>query len=264
MKHNIGDVARTLGITPSALHYFEREGIISPTKEESGHRTYTDFEVFRLMSYMKYRAMGVSVKEVSKQFSLTGDTLPEISQRLARKREEAAKKEENYRMMQEGIKWFEDSIERIPQHMDEFDVCYSPEVTLLDTRPDGLIPQDADVCKTFQSWLEDMPLTRISIALDQDGVAFMAQAKPGLVTAEDACGQRMIHLLPSISLHTILYMGDDIVDNPHQAFAGVLTHLQKHHFTQNAMAFGHVLVVDCSMGKRRIYLEVWVPFNAFE
>lgn len=263
MKYNIGDVARTLGLTPSALHYFEREGIISPSKEDSGHRVYYEEDVFRLMSYLKYRNMGVSVKEIAQQFSPDGDSLSVISQRLAQKREEAEKQEEHFRALQDNIKWFEEAIARIPLHLDQYDLCFSPEVTLVNTKGQGLIPQDPAICAMTQAWLQDMSRTRLSVAMDLDGQAFVTQAKQGDRTSEFPNSDHVIHLQPMIAVHTILSVSNLVYETPSMAFSKALAYLDEYHFSPNAMAFGHVLVVDCSEGERRNYLELWIPFTAF-
>ncbi|MBQ9008537.1 MAG: MerR family transcriptional regulator, partial [Clostridia bacterium] len=39
MRYPIGDVARTLGVTHAGLHYFEKQGVIAPTKGDMARRT---------------------------------------------------------------------------------------------------------------------------------------------------------------------------------------------------------------------------------
>ena len=77
MKYGIGDVARTLGLTPAALHFFEREGVIGPKKGGAACRTYGAEDVIRLISYKKYRSMEMPLKEIAKQFSPQGETCQE-------------------------------------------------------------------------------------------------------------------------------------------------------------------------------------------
>ena len=72
MAYSIGDVSRVLGITTSALHYYEKEGLIRKPMEDSGWRSYDDEDVYRLISVKKYSAMGVSLREIAQQFSSNG------------------------------------------------------------------------------------------------------------------------------------------------------------------------------------------------
>ena len=64
MQYRISDVARVLGITPNALHFSEKENIIQVEKDQSGYRNYSIADVFRLLSYEKYRSMGYPLKTV--------------------------------------------------------------------------------------------------------------------------------------------------------------------------------------------------------
>ena len=38
MSYSIGDVSRVLGMTTSALHFYEKEVVIDTPKEQSGRR----------------------------------------------------------------------------------------------------------------------------------------------------------------------------------------------------------------------------------
>ena len=51
MKCGITDIARILGITTSAIRYFEKEHLINVGKEKNGHRYYNEEDVFRVLSY---------------------------------------------------------------------------------------------------------------------------------------------------------------------------------------------------------------------
>ncbi|MCR8743952.1 MerR family transcriptional regulator [Romboutsia lituseburensis] len=69
MKYGITDLAEILGITTSAIHYFEKQNLIKVNKEKNGHRFYNVIDIFRLLSYTKYRHMEFPMKRIIKQFS---------------------------------------------------------------------------------------------------------------------------------------------------------------------------------------------------
>lgn len=96
MKYSVSDVARVLGMTPSALHYFEREGLISVRKEPNGHRFYSIVDIFRMLSYQKYRSMGFPVKTVVKQFSGEENDRRMIQARILEQKEEALAQARHY------------------------------------------------------------------------------------------------------------------------------------------------------------------------
>jgi DNA-binding transcriptional MerR regulator/quercetin dioxygenase-like cupin family protein len=47
-RHRIGAVARLLGVSPSALRLWERQGLIHPERTASGYRIYTEADLARL------------------------------------------------------------------------------------------------------------------------------------------------------------------------------------------------------------------------
>lgn len=64
-RYKIGEVARMLGITPEAIRYYERSGIIDPEKNPvSGYRYYSAWDINMLVRARTYRQQGFSMKEV--------------------------------------------------------------------------------------------------------------------------------------------------------------------------------------------------------
>ncbi len=262
MKYSIGDVARVLGLTPGALHFFEREGLISPGKESNGRRYYTTADVFRLMSYKKYRAMGVPMKEITQQFSDAGDPLEAIAARLAQQREEAARRELHFRALQEDIRWFEEAIARIPTHLNRYGMGICPDVLLLHDERLKLIPATKGGQEKTRAWLEHMPTTRLSMLLSASGDhAALCYALPreraqalGMADQPD-----VVHIGAQPAVHTIRKLPDDVLDTPITVFDESLEYLRQQGLAACGPAFAHMLVVDCSSGSRQCYIEVWVP-----
>lgn len=268
MKYNIGEVARVMGLTPGALHFFERQGIIHPEKEENGRRFFTVHDVFRLLSYKKYRAMDVPMKDIGRQFSQAGDPLPVIARRLAKRREEAERKERYYRALQGDIRWFEEAVRRIDRHIDRVDVCSSPAVYLLRYPEHGLIPPSREHQRQVQRWINMMPATRLSILAAPEGpeaclcygLSPEDRKRPG--APEEM--ENVLWLPERPALHTIVQVRDAVYESPRLAFEGLLAFGRAHGFSLRESCFGHILVVDCSGGHRQTYVEVWAPFEPFQ
>lgn len=264
MRYYIGDVSRILGLTPGALHYFERESVIETPKEENGRRYYSTEDIIRLMSYKKYRSMGVPLKQIAHQFSRSGDPIEDIADRLAHRREDAARMAAHYRALCEDIGEFEQAIRSISGQLGRFNVRSSPEVLLLQHEPDGLMTHDKSEQERTQEWLENMPATRLAVTLDEAGKS----ARFGYVlmkTRAAALGIRaeppvVCELPERIALHTIVRC-DDLYGQPAQAFEGVLSYMKEHGFKRTGTAWGYIVVVDCSHGIRETYVELWVPFE---
>lgn len=60
----VGDVARRSGVAPSALRFYEREGLISATRTEGGQRRYRRDVLRRLAFIRAARHVGLTLDEV--------------------------------------------------------------------------------------------------------------------------------------------------------------------------------------------------------
>lgn len=66
MEYTIQKLAQLAGITPRALRWYDKIGLLSPLRMSgSGYRIYGEAEVNRLQEILLYRAMGVPLKEIS-------------------------------------------------------------------------------------------------------------------------------------------------------------------------------------------------------
>jgi DNA-binding transcriptional MerR regulator/quercetin dioxygenase-like cupin family protein len=54
-RHRIGDAARQVGVSASALRLWERQGLVTPGRSRSGYRLYTDEDVSRLRRIRRMR-----------------------------------------------------------------------------------------------------------------------------------------------------------------------------------------------------------------
>lgn len=61
----IGEVARSFGIAPSTLRYYEDEGLLSSTSMAGGRRWYGQNELRRLALIRMYVATGMSLAQVA-------------------------------------------------------------------------------------------------------------------------------------------------------------------------------------------------------
>ena len=60
----IGDVAARTGLAPSAIRYYQDEGLVTPDRNESGHRRYARSDIRRLSFVMISQGLGFSISEI--------------------------------------------------------------------------------------------------------------------------------------------------------------------------------------------------------
>ena len=67
----IGKAARRVGIRPSAIRYYERQGILQPTvRGANGYRTYSDDAVRLLLFVKRAQSLGITLKEIKPLLNL--------------------------------------------------------------------------------------------------------------------------------------------------------------------------------------------------
>ena len=91
MSYTIGEMARMLGVAPSTLRYYEKEGLLPNVERASGGgRRFTDkdFEWFYVIDCLK--CSGLSIKDIREYLHLAGEgdaTIDARLEMLARQRE---------------------------------------------------------------------------------------------------------------------------------------------------------------------------------
>src|SRR6266542_3325000 len=67
----IGNVARCVGVRPSAIRYYETQGILRPAaRGANGYRIYSDDAVRLLLFVRRAQALGITLKEIKPLLNL--------------------------------------------------------------------------------------------------------------------------------------------------------------------------------------------------
>lgn len=62
--YRIGQLAKLLNISESKLRFLEQQGMVSPLREQSGYRYYSEDSKQRLELILKAQQMGFSLKQI--------------------------------------------------------------------------------------------------------------------------------------------------------------------------------------------------------
>jgi len=263
IKYSVSDVARVLGLTPSALHYFEREKLIPANKEENGRRYYAIGDVFRLLSYFKYRSMGFRFKTVVSQFGGSENDRKLIEARVRRQRDEALRKEAYYHNLAASINEHLDGIVQIDRLLDDYEFVRSPEVLLLHDKECGWISKDRKAQDVAEKWVGAMPATRLSVMLDESGPVFCYSVPPNNAKLLKLPLDLLVkHMNAVSSLHTIVAANSDFPENPAQIFSAPLEYAHSRGFEVSGTPWGTVLLVEVSsVTQIKPFVEVWIPIK---
>lgn len=265
MRYSIGDVSRVLGMTTSALHFYEKEGIIDTPKEESGRRYYQQADINRLISAKKYRAMDVAVREIAQQFSSNGMTGGQVLERMREKREEAERMARQYEGLSRDIGRLIELCEEALCSIGTVDIRRIEDMLVFRSSSGGWIPKDKAEQEIARSWLEAMPAVCISICRNQEEQrarsALMIPMRRAKDFGLDIDCESVTRVPGGMALHAIVTCGEEQYEKPDVIFSPILDFAKEHRFRQKGMMWGNQLVVDCSGGVRRHFYDTYMVFE---
>lgn len=82
MAYNISQVARRFGVEPHTLRFYEKEGLLTPERTQSGIRSYTDDNIAQLEMAMCLKSTGMSIKNIKRYFDLVSQGDETLDERL--------------------------------------------------------------------------------------------------------------------------------------------------------------------------------------
>ena len=265
MSYSIGDVSRVLGMTTSALHFYEKEGIIDTPKVESGRRYYMEADINRLISAKKYRAMGVPVRDIAQQFSKDGMTGEQVLARMRERRKEAEHMAQMYQGLVQDIDHLIALGEEGILHTGEVDIRRTEDMIVLKSSSGGRIPLDKGEQATAQRWLEAMPAVSLSITRGEND----EKAAPSLIISRrraqdfglESDERTAISVPGGMALHAVVACGEEQYQQPDVIFRPLLAFAREHRFVQKGTMWGSMLFVDCSGGIRKHYYDTYMCFK---
>lgn len=64
--YRVGEFARLAGVTPRALHHYDRLGLLKPQRTAAGYRPYTDHDLERLVQVVALKFIGIPLRRIGR------------------------------------------------------------------------------------------------------------------------------------------------------------------------------------------------------
>lgn len=270
MKYRISDVARILGITPGALHFFESEDIIKTKKENNGYRYYDEEDIFRLLSYFKYHSMGVPLKDIGKQFSGKEKDRNKVIERVRQSRDKCIQKIAYYQHLCQLIEDYLSECDKIPVLLGNYEFSQSPELVFVNFGQYGWISPLKHQQEQIHRWVDAMPATRLSVLCTEwENQPYRSTAALGYsIRSREAeklnlpyDEENTIVLPPLPCYHTIVIADSDFAYSPEKIFVETLQNIRKRNLTLSSAPFGNILLVDVDGLVTHPIVELWFPIR---
>ncbi|GKX27686.1 MerR family transcriptional regulator [Vallitalea longa] len=264
MKYSITDLAEILGCTTSAIHYFEKEHLIKVNKEKNGHRYYNVVDVFRLLSYAKYRSMEIPMKSIITQFGGKENNYRLIQERETKYRNEALKKATYYKNLADAIEDHLVSIRRIEQLLNKYELAQSPAVTVMCDEECGWLSKNRSSQKIIHEWVKLMPVVQLGVIDERMGMSnfgyFVSSKKMEELDLPLELNTKQLR--STSCLHTIVVADEDFSQQPQKVFKKAYEYIMSKGLEIDDISWGKILLVEVEKGaKLHPYIELWISIK---
>ncbi|WP_434794751.1 hypothetical protein TPDSL_19400 [Terrisporobacter petrolearius] len=265
MRYSITDLAELLGVTTSAIRYFEKENLIKVNKEINGNRYYNVVDVFRLLSYTKYKNMEIPMKMIVKQFSGEENNRLIIKERMEEFKNQAYEKARYYQELAEAMEENMNSIYLIDELLDKYEFAKSPKILLLYDEECGWISKNRESQKVVHQWVKAMPTVQLAVIKHMENNC----SNFGYIVLDDKADELNlpmdlnVKILESTScLHTIQRVDDELTLNPDVVFEKGLSYAKYRGLEITGDIIGKILIVEVEKpAKLHTYIELWIPIK---
>ena len=265
MKYSVKDLSNILGITTSAIHFFEKENLIKVNKEKNGWRYYNVVDVFRLLSYTKYKNMEIPMKAIVKQFSGDDSSYLSTKDRMEKYKRRAEEKSKHYKELADSIEENLKSIRLIDELLDKYEFIKSPEILMLYDDECGWISRNRQSQKMVQQCVKAMPIVQLGVIKHRDintcNFGYMVLDNH-IKSLDSSVDLHRKNLKSTSCLHTIQIVDDELTKNPEATFKRAEEYAKSRGFKITGDIVGKILLVDVEKpAKLHTYIEIWIPIK---
>ena len=265
-RYKVGELARTYGIHPQTLRYFDQEGLVQPSRNsETGQRHYSNFDMHRITLRMQYRNLGCSVQETNRIFQ--GCDLDGMDEVLQQCESRMGDERRLLEIKERGLLRLRERLARISTHQERFFYEKRPAMWQHIHMMNGTLVKNDDASGARKLLLDTMPLCFYSFAFEatppeEDPHSYLWNIA---VEEEDAVllGFDRIptaqYVPEEYCIYTIFTIKGDAPVN-RQNLDAAMAFLARNHLTVNGTIYGTSIIElgDANQESLR-YFEAWIP-----
>lgn len=265
MKYSVKDLSNILGITTSAIHFFEKENLIKVSKEKNGWRYYNVVDVFRLLSYTKYKNMEMPMKAIVKQFNGEESSYLSTKDRMEEYKKKAEEKSRYYKELADSIEENLKSVRIINELLNKYEFVKSPEILMLYDDECGWISRNRRAQNMVRQCVKAMPIVQLGVIKHRDSnicnFGYMVLDKH-IEKFNISLDLHIKSLKGTSCLHTIQIVDDELTTNPEITFKRAEEYAESRGFEIIGDMVGKILLVDVEKpAKLHTYIEIWIPIK---
>lgn len=168
-EYRIGEFAHYMGVTPDLLKHYEEQGILSPSRSESGYRYYPFNMAMTLLECARLRNYGFTLREArellthglpaAEEATRSFDGNVERMRREFALREALIEEYESFQLWREPLKTRES----------DWDIRWSRPMCFLPHTDGFAFLPDARIYELLKSWMAAIPVVKSAARIEPDG-----------------------------------------------------------------------------------------------
>lgn len=162
--YRIGDLSRLLALPPSAIRYYEEQGLVEPDKNwHNNYREYQPADGCRILASKVYRSMGFTVDETRRL--VTEGNHGDIEKALERRLDGVGQAIARLQRLHQTIQDIQDEARKVPVDLATPRVWDRPAYYRIGGGTNNLVALDDPRASVAHRWLGYLPATRPSFAI---------------------------------------------------------------------------------------------------
>lgn len=267
MQYKIGDVARILGISTDLLRYYEKKGVVAPTKDkQNDYRYYDAWDINFLIDCLWYKNFGFGIAQIAYMVSdcYYGDLLSVLDE----KRDEIKASIRHQELLLQRISQHLDDVTSVKEYIGKCDIRTSPEIVCYLNRYNFEFDNRDELQKLSQHWLKYMPFTRRYFEIPQDGLSGEAEnyawgfslSMPYVEEFGVPVRTPVVHLPSKLSIHSAFKSsGKNAFTARHIDY--IVRYAEDNGLKICGNARGNLVCSILEDGENTGYFEVWLPIE---
>ena len=162
----IGEVAKLLNLPVTTVRFYEDAGILNPERnKESRYREYSTWDVYNLLECMRFRNMGLSVKDIAA--SLHDEQVGFLKDKLNERSSELEREIEDHTALLRHIQELRLKLDVLPYNLGNFWVTRQPErLYFITNQYRGSYTGFVCGKELYRTWIQYMPFTYGAAMID--------------------------------------------------------------------------------------------------
>jgi len=270
-KYKIGDISKLLGIPIQTLHYYEKCGFVTPSKDEQNHYRYYDaWDVNFLLDSKYLRSLRFSNAEIEQM--INKDSMEEIHSRFDTQEKKLLDIIYHYQAVLDELYSENRRLSSFQNHIEKFQEMKSPQLLFnryrfnntynIATDQNGEMPR-------ISSWLEHLPFVKATFIISHEGIKEKKQEElaywwgfsvsPGRAKELQIPTEAPVQYVPSRkSVYTVFSAHEANTFIP-SLYAKVLKPIWEMGYEISDFPIGRLLVRSHEEKQYTRYFEIWVP-----